>query len=176
MANYPTRMFDGQIWFGSGSKVNADDIPETLTKLWLTNSLQAISGSKIFSDALNMNFNNIINVTDPTSNQDAVTKHYTDIHNNAISGSTVQGTSYTSNTLGNISSGNSVTVTHNLSSDYLLIELMYTPTSGDHTDKWINAEGVLYYKIQNSNSLTVFNTGSSQVNDGDALISIIGLN
>jgi len=78
MVNYPTRMLDNQIWFGSGSKINADDIPETSTRFWLTNSLQEISGSKIFSDNIDMNSNNIINVATPLADQDATTKAYVD--------------------------------------------------------------------------------------------------
>ena len=94
---------------------------------------------------------------------------------NVISGSANVNLSYRSNTLGNIVSGSSVTVTHNLSSDYLLIELMYMPISGSHVNKWINAEGILYYEIQNSNALTVSNAVALQIADGNALISIIGL-
>lgn len=78
MSDYRTRMFDGQIGFGSGSKVNADDIPGTTTRFWLTNTAQEISGSKIFGDDLDMSFNNIINVADPVSNRDATTKKYVD--------------------------------------------------------------------------------------------------
>ena len=76
MTDYRTRMFDGQIAFGSGSKVNANDIPESTSRFWLTNTAQEISGSKIFADDLNMNSHKIVNVTDPISNQDATTKKY----------------------------------------------------------------------------------------------------
>lgn len=270
---YRTRFFDNQIHFGSGSLINANDIPNSTTRFWLTNSLQAISGSKIFengirtngnfyanydgpdgdsylyfyeggsatgrhlkwddsdnqfefnysvfsagsitadwhlmsngniyanrngpdgdsylyfyeggsatgaslmfndslgifrlSHALNMTQHKICNVTDPILDYDAATKNYVDTF--------VKGSIYKSSTLGNIPSGNNVTVTHNLSSDYLLIELMYAPVAGDHADKWINAEGVLYYEIQSSDSLKVFNEGDLQIDDGKVRISIIGL-
>lgn len=94
MVDYRTRMFDGQIGFGSGSKVNADDIPETTTRFWLTNTAQEISGSKIFGDDLDMSFNNITNVADPVSNRDVATKKYVD----AKSPLTTKGDLYTHST------------------------------------------------------------------------------
>ena len=54
MANYRTRFFDNQIHFGSGSLINANDIPNSTTRFWLTNSLQTISGSKIFADDIDI--------------------------------------------------------------------------------------------------------------------------
>jgi len=78
MVDYRTRMFDGQIGFGSGSKVNADDIPATATRFWLTNAAQEISGSKIFGDDLDISFNNIVNAADPVNVRDVATKKYVD--------------------------------------------------------------------------------------------------
>jgi len=121
-----------------------------------------------FNHQLSMATHKIVDVVDPTANQDAATKNYVDT-------TFVSGSVYKSSTLGNIPSESSVTVTHNLSSDYLIIGLMYSPVSGSHADKWINAEGVLFYEIQDSDSLKVFNSGSLQIDDGDAKISIIGL-
>ena len=63
MVDYRTKMFDDQLNFGSGSKINANDIPESTTRFWLTNANQEISGSKIFSDditAPNLKSNNNI--------------------------------------------------------------------------------------------------------------------
>ncbi|KKN18598.1 hypothetical protein LCGC14_0954220 [marine sediment metagenome] len=84
MNSYRTRIFDGQIGFGSGSKINADDIPESLTRFWLTNAAQEISGSKIFGDDLDMSFNSIVNVVDPTLDQDVATKKYVDTVSGSI--------------------------------------------------------------------------------------------
>lgn len=78
MSGYRTRIFGNQVHWGSGSKINADDIPETLTRVWLTNSLQAISGSKVLSSELNLNSNRITYVTDPVADQDVATKNYID--------------------------------------------------------------------------------------------------
>lgn len=84
MVDYRTRMFDGQIGFGSGSKVNADDIPATATRFWLTNAAQEISGSKIFGDDLDASFNNIIHLADPANDRDAVNKSYVDTTSGSI--------------------------------------------------------------------------------------------
>ena len=78
MVDYRTRIFDGQIGFGSGSKVNADDIPTTTTRFWLTNTAQEISGSKIFGDDLDISFNNIVNVAGPINDRDVAIKKYVD--------------------------------------------------------------------------------------------------
>lgn len=84
MTDYRTRMFDGQIGFGSGSKVNADDIPTTSTRFWLTNAAQEISGSKIFGDDLDISFNNIIHLGAPINDRDAATKLYVDTVSGSI--------------------------------------------------------------------------------------------
>lgn len=67
MHDYRTKMFDGQISFGSGSNVNANDIPESTTRFWLTNLPQEISGSKIFEDDLISNGNIYVNYNGPDS-------------------------------------------------------------------------------------------------------------
>jgi len=85
MASYRSKLFDTQLHFGSGSKIDADDIPDSETRTWITKSLQWISGSKILADELNLGTNKIINVVDPTNPQDAVTLKYLDT---ALSGST----------------------------------------------------------------------------------------
>ena len=94
--DYRTKFFDDQLRFGSGSNINADDVPNGTTNVWLTNTLQAISGSKIFADeitvetsgssfsdskivgTLDLVNHKITSVTDPTDDQDVATKKYVD--------------------------------------------------------------------------------------------------
>ena len=47
MSPYLTRLSDVQLSFGSGSSINADDIPESITRQWLTTNSQDIDGLKI---------------------------------------------------------------------------------------------------------------------------------
>jgi len=49
---YRTRFTDTQLNFGSGSKINTDDIPEGTTNFYLTTGSQDILGSKTFKDGI----------------------------------------------------------------------------------------------------------------------------
>lgn len=49
---YLTQLDDTQISFGSGSSINADDIPNGTSNFFLTKGAQSISGSKYFSNKI----------------------------------------------------------------------------------------------------------------------------
>jgi hypothetical protein len=63
---------DSNIAFGSGASVNADDIPESDTKKWLTTGDQTITGVKTFSSIP------VLPDADPTSDNQAARKWYID--------------------------------------------------------------------------------------------------
>ena len=49
---YLTQLDDSQLSFGSGSSINADDIPNGVTNFFLTNTTQTISGVKTFDSKI----------------------------------------------------------------------------------------------------------------------------
>ena len=63
---------DSNIAFGSGASVDADDIPESDTKKWLTTGDQTITGVKTFSSIP------VLPDADPTSDNQAARKWYID--------------------------------------------------------------------------------------------------
>lgn len=50
MPIYRTKLTDSQLKFGPGDEINTDDIPQGTSNLWLTPSFQTISGSKVFTN------------------------------------------------------------------------------------------------------------------------------
>ena len=54
----------------------------------------------------------------------------------------------------------------------LIVELMYSPVSGTHAGKYINAEGVLAWETVDSNHLTIYNEGLVTVSSGDARLTV----
>ncbi len=65
MTTFFTKVIDEQIQFGSGSAVNADDIPESASRVWLTPTTQTISGSKTFTDIVYFDSDIYVNYNGP---------------------------------------------------------------------------------------------------------------
>lgn len=75
--------------------------------------------------------------------------------------------------LSQLVSGACDTITHNLNSDDLIVEIMYMPTSGEHSGKWINSDAALYYELQTVNSLKVCNATDQTIENTSGQIQII---